>query len=278
MKRALWTNISGSVVICILLIQLIPGVAWAEPIVLDGLIEPFQIVNVGSSVRGVLEAIEVERGDLVKKGQVLARLEAGVERATMELARARSKMKSALREKQSMLEYARRKLKRSEALYKEKVIPTEKIDEARTNARVALMDLESANENLRLAELELKRSVAVVNRMTIYSPISGVVMERFLSAGEFIEDQPVLKLAQIDKLNVEIFPPVELVGQFKVGMTADVTISDPVMRSFKAKVTIVDRVVDAASGTFGMRLELPNPKYELRAGLKCRISFPGTQK
>ncbi len=273
MKRALWANVPGSVVVCILLIQLIPGVSWAEPIVLDGLIEPFQIVNVGSSVRGVLEAVEVERGDLITKGQVLARLEAGVERATMELARARSEIKSALREKQSLLEYTQRKLGRSEALYKEKVIPTEKIDEARTNASIALLDLESAKENLRLADLELKRSAAVVNRMTIYSPISGVVMERFLSAGEFIEDQPVLKLAQIDKLNVEIFAPVELVGQFKVGMAADVTISDPVIRSFKAKVTIVDRVVDAASGTFGLRLELPNPKYALRAGLKCRITF-----
>jgi len=248
-------------------------VAAAEPIVLDGLIEPFEVVDVGSSVRGVIETIEVERGDLVTKGQVLARLEAGVERATMELARARSEMETIVREKQAMLEFSLRKQKRAEELYKENVIPIEQIDEARTSVSLAMIELENAKEDLRLAALELKRSIAVVDRMAIKSPIAGVVMERFLAPGEFVEDQPVLKLAQINKLNVEVFVPVELVGQFKVGMRADITVSEPVVRVFDAKVTIVDRVVDAASGTFGMRLELPNGKYELPAGLKCQVTF-----
>jgi len=44
--------------------------------------------------------------------------------------------------------------------------------------------------------------------------------------------------------------------------------------TYTAKVVIVDRVIDAASGTFGVRLEIPNPKYELPAGLKCRVIFP----
>jgi len=42
---------------------------------------------------------------------------------------------------------------------------------------------------------------------------------------------------------------------------------------YGAKVTVVDRVVDAASGTFGVRLELPNPNYRLPAGLKCKVPF-----
>jgi multidrug efflux pump subunit AcrA (membrane-fusion protein) len=110
--------------------------------------------------------------------------------------------------------------------------------------------------------------------MTIYSPINGVVMERFLSPGEFVEDQPVLKLAQIHPLHVEVFAPVELLGTIKVGMSADVSPEEPVGQVYKARVTIVDQVVDAASGTFGVRLELPNPKYRLPAGLRCRVKFP----
>ena len=135
------------------------------------------------------------------------------------------------------------------------------------------MELEEARENKRIAELEFKRSVAVVKRMSIYSSITGVVMERFLSPGEHIEDQPVLKLAQIHPLNVEVFAPVELLGAVKVGMHADVEPEGPVGKVYKAKVTIVDRVIDAASGTFGVRLELPNPKYRLPAGLKCKVTF-----
>ena len=41
----------------------------------------------------------------------------------------------------------------------------------------------------------------------------------------------------------------------------------------RAEVTVVDRVVDAASGTFGVRLALPTPDYALPAGLNCRVRF-----
>ena len=262
-----------SVVRHMLMIAMLCGLVWAEPLVLDGLIEPSLIVNVGTSVPGVLKTVDVERGDMVKEGQILARLRSGVERATMELARARSELEATINERQARVDFAVRKQERYKELYKKKVIPFEKMDEAKTDSIMALMDLEEAREELRLAELELNRSIEVFKRMTIYSPISGVVMERFLSPGEYVEDQPVLKLAQIHPLHVEIFAPVELLGAVKVGMQADVTPENPVGDVYKAKVTIVDRVVDAASGTFGVRLELPNRKYKLPAGLKCRVTF-----
>lgn len=43
----------------------------------------------------------------------------------------------------------------------------------------------------------------------------------------------------------------------------------------RARVTVVDRVVDAASGTFGVRLALPNPGHRIPAGLKCKVRLPG---
>ena len=82
------------------------------------------------------------------------------------------------------------------------------MDEIETNRMLAEMQLQEALENKRLAELEFKRTVEVVNRMTICSPINGVVVERFLSPGEYVETQPILKLAEIDPLNVEVILPV----------------------------------------------------------------------
>ncbi len=57
-------------------------------------------------------------------------------------------------------------------------------------------------------------------------------------------------------------------------MEATVLPEEPVGGEHRAEVTVVDRVVDAASGTFGVRLELPNPDYAIPAGLKCRVEFP----
>ena len=250
-----------------------PPDADAESLVLDGLIEPYLIVKIGSPVAGILETVKVDRGDMVTAGQVLATLQSGVERSTMELARARAEMESSIKAKESKLNYNLREQKRMEQLHDQALIAFEALDESRTNSALALLELEEAKENKRLAELELKRSVEVVNRMSIYSPITGVVMNRFLTSGEYVENQPIMELAQINPLNIEVFAPVKLLGVIKVEMRADVSPEKPGGGVYKATVKIVDRVVDAASGTFGIRLELPNPQERLPAGLKCKVTF-----
>jgi LysM repeat protein len=103
-------------------------------------------------------------------------------------------------------------------------------------------------------------------------------VERFLHPGEYVEDQPILKLAQIHPLNVEVILPVEMLGSVKAGMGATVKPEAPVTGFYTAKVKIVDKVVDAASGTFGVRLELPNPDYQLPPGLKCKVVFLELEK
>ncbi len=127
--------------------------------------------------------------------------------------------------------------------------------------------------NDRLADMELRKSTAEIARRTIRSPISGVVMERSLSTGEFAKQDPILKIAQLDPLRVEAFAPVSLLGKIVVGAEARVLPQAPVNGSYPAIVTVVDRVIDAASGTFGVRLELPNPNFLLSAGLKCKLRF-----
>ena len=249
------------------------SIADAESIVLDGLIEPYLIVKIGSPTAGILETVKVDRGDMVTAGQVLATLQSGVEKATMELARARAGMESAIKARESKLNYMVREQKRMEQLHDQALVSFEALDESRTNSSLARLDLEEAKENQQLAEFELKRSTEVVNRMTIYSPITGVVTNRFLTAGEYVETQPILQLAQINPLNVEVFAPVSLLGAIKVGMIADVAPEKPVGGVYRARVTIVDRVMDAASGTFGVRLDLPNPREKLPAGLKCKVTF-----
>jgi hypothetical protein len=47
----------------------------------------------------------------------------------------------------------------------------------------------------------------------------------------------------------------------------------PVGGSYSATVAVVDQVFDAGSGTFGIRLALPNPDQRLPAGLRCRAAF-----
>ena len=245
-----------------------------DSIAFDGLIEPRMIVKLGSAVRGVLDKVLVDRGDMVREGQVLATLQSDVERATMELARARVEMDAAIKAKQEELEFAKRNQERRKDLYDQKALPYNEWDEVVTKKILAEHGLAEALEKKNLAQLELKQATAVVNRLTIRSPVTGVVVERYLSPGEYVEDQAILQLAQIDPLHVEVILPVEKLGSVKEGMRAKVRPEEPVGGTYEAEVTIVDKVVDAASGTFGVRLELPNPGNKLPAGLKCKVIFP----
>ncbi|MBI4241065.1 MAG: efflux RND transporter periplasmic adaptor subunit [Candidatus Rokubacteria bacterium] len=240
---------------------------------LDCLIEPYVVVNVSAPVDGLVERVEVDRGDVVEEGQVLAVLESSVQQATLAIARARAEMDTSIEAGKVRLDYSIRKVANNEKLLQEGGISEREVDEARAQRDLNVIAIVEAQENKRLAELDMKRAEAELGIRTIRSPINGVVMERLLSAMEQMKQTPIVKLAQLDPLRVEVFAPIALLGKIAVGMTVQVRPEAPVGGAYPARVTVVDRVVDAASGTFGVRLELPNPGNRLPAGLKCRIVF-----
>jgi len=83
----------------------------------------------------------------------------------------------------------------------------------------------------------------------------------------------ILRVAQIDPLGVEIVLPAESFGSIQPGTKAAVIPEIPGDEVHMGSVTIVDRVVDAASGTFGARLELSNPDGTIPSGLHCQVRF-----
>lgn len=82
-----------------------------------------------------------------------------------------------------------------------------------------------------------------------------------------------MKIAQINPLNVEVILPVTMLGKVKKGMGGVIKPEAPSGVTYRANVVIVDPVVNAASGMFGVRLELPNPESRIPAGVKCQVEF-----
>ena len=241
--------------------------------VFDCLIEPHMTVALSTRAQGVLERVHVDRGDPVEVGQVLATLEAGVERATVELASARAQLLGDLRASEASLEYGRRKQARYKDLFRKSALPAQDREGADTEAALAAAKLLKAQEDRQIAELQLRQAQETLALRTLRSPIRGVVADRLLAPGESVEDRAILRLAQLDPLDVEVVVPVAHFGAFRAGMTGVVTPESPLEGTYRATVQVVDRVVDAASGTFRVRLELPNPDYALPGGLKCSVRF-----
>jgi len=205
----------------------------------------------------------------------VATLQSEVEKAAMEVARYRYEMESEIKAREANKDLAERKKTRLGQLYGDKLIPFSEMDEVQTALRLAEQQMLEAQENKKLAGLDYKRTEEVFERTTIRSPVDGIVMERFLHPGEHVESEPIVKIAQINPLNVELILPKTQYLSIKAGMRARVILEPPIGGQYSALVKIVDRVIDGASGTFGVRLELPNPENRLPAGIKCKVVFPG---
>jgi len=239
----------------------------------DCLIEPNAVVDLTTREDGVIEEIAVRRGDIIEKGQVLARLESSVEEVAVDIARARAKMQSAVDSKKARVAYLKAQKGRIDALYEKKAIPFHEKDKANTDLILARAELREARENLELAQLEKERAEHILARRTIISPIEGVVVNVLLDAGESVEEHSIMTIAEVDPLNVEVILPEDMYGLINVGTQGEVL---PRIRGGDKQVTgvvVVDKVIDAASNTFGVRLELANPEHAIPGGIRCDINF-----
>jgi RND family efflux transporter MFP subunit len=213
---------------------------------IDCMIEPNIMVEISSPVDGVLDTLLVDRSDEVKKGEILATLKSDVEQVAVDMSMERLKLSQVI-------------YNRARGLYRKKVITLTERDR---------LD----NEN-KLAELNLQHAEANLEMKQIRSPIDGVVVKRYSSPGEFVEADPIIKLAQLNPLKIEVISPVSNYGKIVKGMRAKILPDSGSYPGLIAEVVVVDKVIDAASGTFGIRLELANKDYTIPSGLKCKVRF-----
>ena len=255
---------------------LLPAAALAQA--LGCLIEPFRVSEVGSPIIGVIETVAVERGEHVRAGQVLATLRADVERQSLAVAQSKAQAVGELRAAEANAELARQKLARARDLADQKFISSQALEQARAEAMVAENRLAQAREQRDVYAREHELAQAQLGQRTIRSPISGVIVERYLSPGERVEEKPIYRVATINPLRVEVVLPAAAYATVRQGMDVAVLPDFPGAGPRQAKVTLVDRVIDGASNTFRVRMELPNADFALPAGLRCKVDLGGAPK
>lgn len=240
------------------------------------LVEPSQTVEMRTAVDGLIASVHVQRADRVRKGQTLVELDSRVESVAVESARFRAQMRGQIATAQSRVAYARRKFARADELQREKIVSAQAADEADAELKLAQAELLAAEEARDSAQIDYRRAEAQLAQRVLRSPFDGIVVDRMLNPGDLAESgsgrKPVLLLAQIDPLHVDVALPDTLFGKVSAGDKMVVTVRGPGGR-YDAKVRFVDRVVDAASGTFLARLELPNRDGAVPSGIRCSAEF-----
>ncbi|GLQ89294.1 efflux RND transporter periplasmic adaptor subunit [Dyella flagellata] len=243
----------------------------------DCLIEPAQTVELGTPVGGLLEHVMVKRGDKITRNEVLANLESHVEQTAAELAHYKSQLNGPTELAQSKIEFSQRKFERRHDLAQAQLMAKQDSDDAESELRQAQAELTEAKENREVARLDYLHEMSQLNLRTIRSPFDGVVVDQMMWPGEIVEPgatkHAVLKVAQLNPLRVRAVLPLRAFGTTHLGMAASVVSEIEPGTPYAAKVSSVDRIVDAASGTFVVFMDLPNPKLELPAGVKCKVTL-----
>jgi len=240
------------------------------------LIEPSQVVELRSTAEGLIASVHVKRGDVVKRGQVLVELQSRAERVAVDAARFRAQMEGQIVTARNRVDYATKKAARAEELAREKMVSAQVRDEAEAELRLAEAELRAAQENRDLARIEHARAVEQLALRTLISPFDGVVIDRMLNPGDLAESgtgrKPVLKLAQIDPLKVDVVMPAAALGKVHPGARVTV-VPQGLGGRYVGAVRQVDKVVDTASGTLVARVELANRDGSVPSGVRCTAEF-----
>ncbi len=238
----------------------------------DCIVNAHSTARIGASAKGVIDELSVERGDRVKAGQVVARLESSEERTRLALARLKAESDVAITAAKAVAETAQRRATRLIGLGQSRIVPKSDVEDAETQARTAAAEFEQAKLDQVIARQEMAAAEAAMERKTVRAPFDGVVTSRLMSKGELYNEQdPILVIAGVDPLFIETFLPIAERSRVREGAEFPIELENG--QSVSGRVAVIDPVLDAATGTFGIRLEVPNPDRAIIAGQRCRVFF-----
>lgn len=257
------------------------GAAQQDPVagvvadVSDCLVKPKKQIQLGSPVFGVLSGVFVDRGARVKQGDLLAKLDTTVEEAQVALDQYRATNTTQIEAAETDLQWNIRELHRRQQLAGNMFSKANDIDEYVTKVDQDRISIRKAQADLQTAKLEAAHSEAQLKLKMLRSPMNGVVTEIKLNPGEFIYEQtPIMTIAQVDPLHVEVVLPAERYRAVKAGMIGSVTLSNPIDVTLPARIDVIDPIIDPASDTFRVRLVIPNPDNAVPAGVRCSVNLP----
>ena len=257
---------------------------------------PYQEVDLHAKVTGYIRNINVDIGDHVHKGQVLADLEvpelvaqeqsasAGVRHSQEEIARSQSEVARAEADHEALHAAATRLKQASEA--RPGLIAEQELDDAMAKDRssqaqvdAAKSALSASRQQLEVSQADRQHYAAMSDYSRITAPFDGVVTWRYADTGSLIQagtsntnSMPVVKLSQVNVLRLRIPVPESLAADVRDGEPADIYVK-ATDEHFTGKVIRSTDSLDRSTRTMQVEVDVPNQKYKLTAGMYAEVSL-----
>ena len=232
-------------------------------------------VETTPKVNGRLASVSVRLGDRVSRGQRLAKIEDSELLEQIKQAEASFAVAAAtIRQREADLGLARTSLERSRNLYDRQLLPKQTFydAEARYQAAQAQVDLAVAQHQqsqARIDELKIDLSNTVIT-----SPVNGFIGKRTLDQGAWVTPNSVF-LSVVDISSVRIVANVveKDLRRIPVGLPARVEVDAFPGEKFTGRVANIAPVLDPATRTAQVEVEIPNSDFRLKPGMYARVNF-----
>jgi HlyD family secretion protein len=260
-----------------------PGIRVAKVTVGDvrqtvratGTLEAVTTVAVGTQVSGTVSWLGADFNSVVRKGQVIARLEPSLLQAQVEQARASlARVNTDVRQRQMVVTDREAKLARARQLAERQLISASDLEEATLAAAVARTDLESTRAQVVQAQAALNQALTNLGHATITAPIDGIVVQRSVDVGQTVAaslSSPTLFLIVGDLAKMRVSAAVDEsdIARVQVGQHTEVTVDAFPGRRFAgtvAQVRLQPTVVSNVT-TYATIVDVANDRMELKPGM-----------
>lgn len=246
-----------------------------QELTIAGALKPKEQVDITAKATGRVEKINYQIGDRVEKGELIAELEDDelvqqVNRANAALAVARA----AADQRRAELANSKSDLERFQALFDQGLIPKREYQAQQTSSQVFESQLQLALAQVRQAQAELNELKIQQQQTRIASPMTGWVARRHVDVGALVNPStPILTLVNLATMVTVASVPEREVGKLRVGMAAAVELDAFGDRTFTGRIARMSPVLDAATRSAMVEIEIPNPDGQLKAEMFARVKL-----
>ncbi|MEK6631183.1 MAG: efflux RND transporter periplasmic adaptor subunit [Acidobacteriota bacterium] len=247
----------------------------AEYITVVGNLIGAATVDVVPKVSGRLDSVNVRLGDRVTKGQLLAKVEDNEIQQQVRQSEASFEVSRAtVRQREADLKFSDTGLDRSKSLFVRNLIARQTLDDAQARSEAALAQVDLAKAQFAQSQSRLEELQINLANTRIVSPVNGFVGSRRLDPGAYVgPSSPVMSVVDIHLVRLVANLVEKDLKRVTVGMSADVDVDAFSGEIFKGKVARLAPVLDPATRTAQMEVEVPNPAYRLKPGMYARVRF-----
>jgi len=250
----------------------------SKPIeMLPGIAHPLQLAEIAAAADGPLWKLNVAEGEVVSCDTVLALIDNRVAVASVIAAQSSADRQAMLNSANAKVALAEQFLNRIQQAASKKAASGLEVDEASSRLAEAKAALQEGQESQRDAISRLKIEQARLDTYEVRAPFSGTVIKIYPHLGETVSrGAPIIKIADINRLRADLYVPLSLVSAQRIGETVELRADLPNRPLLDAKIVFIAPLIDAATQTIRIVVEIDNTTNQLPAGFAVRLSQTGT--